>query len=65
MYKVSLSIQKHRFPTRTNVLEQLDENERLRERLKVTRTNIEDTGMLRPEYHKPRQVPSLAASIIG
>ena len=32
---------------------------------KVTRTNIEDIGMLQPKYHKPLQVPSVAARLIG
>ena len=34
-------------------------------RLKITRTCIKDTGMLQPEYHKPLQVPSVPARLIG
>ena len=49
----------------TNVREQFDENDRLRWRLKVTRPNTKDTGMLQPEYHQPLRVPSVAARQVG
>ena len=47
------------------MLGQFDENDRFRRKLEVTRTNIEDNGMLQPEYHKPLQVLYVAARLIG
>ena len=40
-------------------------NDKFRRRLKVTRTNKEDTGMLQLKYRKRQQVPSVAARLLG
>ena len=65
MQKISLSIEKHLYPSIKNVLEEFDENDRFGSRFKVTRTNIKDTELLQPEEHQPLQVPSVAARLIG
>ena len=46
------------------MLEWSAENDRFRLWLKVTRTNIKDSGMLQPEQRRPQQVPSVAARLI-
>ena len=38
-------------------------NDKLRWRLKVTRTSVKDTGMLQPENFKPQEMPSVAAKL--
>ena len=53
------------YPSKTNVLEQFDKNDRFRWRLKVTRTDIKDPEMRQPAPHKPLKVPSVAARLIG
>ena len=40
-------------------------NDKLRLRLKVTRTSIKNTGMLQPENSKSLQVPTVVARLIG
>ena len=69
MYYVESSAEhieeKHLSPSKTNVLEQFDENDRFRWRLKVTRTDKKDPRMLQLEQYKLLRVLSVAARLIG
>ena len=56
---------KYLYPSKINVLEQFDENDIIRWRLNVKRTEVKDLGMLQPEHQKPPQVPSVAARLVG